>query len=479
MTTARRLLAGASWVYGAQILTVFGQFAYAAVTSRAVGADGFGAYAVALAVSGMVSLLATGGLGQTVSRMQVVDKDRVRPLVSYALLLGGGASFFLFLTAPLWASLWGVDAAASPIRWSAFSGFISPVLGLATGFMARTGMFRHLAIISVASNLAGMAVGVLAVMHWQTATSLIVSTAIAQALTLLGALLATKGTLLGLGRLNHARGEIGYSGRLASTSVLSYLTGNIVKFSMTRGIDAASLGQWNRAEVLTSIPMQQVQSALIRTIYPEFRHDLVDSGRARVVWTDMLILVSWLALFLSAVALVLAPPVIPLLFGEGWEKATALTGLLAVAGGLQILSTLLASAVEAMGRFQWIVVTEIILIFVQVLSGLAVFVFQDVLIAGVALIVTNVVRHTCHVCLLGRLGYLNIPRLLRNYLLAAFFSVLIGTILWWFRGAVMGNGSSPYFALAVAALLVALYLIFVVREKFPPVIIARKYGLLR
>lgn len=478
MTTARRLLAGATWVYGAQLLTILGQFAYAAVTSRAVGPDGFGAYAIALAVTGLVSLLAMGGLGQTVSRMDVVDRARIRPLVTYALVLGAGCGLVLLLSAPFWAWLWGVAASSDPIRWLAISSSLSPLLGLATGMMARSGKFRSLALITLGSNILGMAVGALAVMHWQTASSLVVSAAVAQTLTLVGAVLASEGDLLGLSALRKGQADIGYSGRLTSTNVLSYLTGNIVKFSMVRGIDAASLGHWNRAEVLTSIPMQQIQGALIRAIYPEFRHDIHESTRAKIVWTDMLILVAGVSLSLGAVALVVVPPVVPLLFGTGWETAAALAGPLAIAGGLQIVSTLLASAVEALGRFRWIVSTEIILIGVQVLSGILVMLTHNLWIAVFALILTNTIRHGWHIFLLGRRGYLDVRRLLMNYLFAVGFSFLVGFALWSsLQLAKMSNVSIMYSLSAILATLVPVSAALLMRNKLPVIVIARKYGL--
>lgn len=478
MTTARRLIAGASWVYGAQLVTVAGQFVYAAISSRAVAANGFGAYAIALAVTGLVSLLATGGLGQTVSRMVEIDRDRIRPLVTYAVLLGVCAGFVLVLSAPLWAWLWGVEASSEPIRWLAISSSLSPILGLATGLMARAGKFRSLAIITLCGNLAGMAVGAIAVMSWHSASSLVASAAVAQVLTLIGTLCATEGDMLGFASLRRAKADIGYSGKLTSNSMLAYLTGNIVKFSMVRGIDAASLGHWNRAEVLTSIPMQQIQGALIRAIYPEFRHDIDQSTRAKSVWTDMLILVAWVSLTLSAIALVVIPPVVPVLFGGGWEIAAAIAGPLAIVGGLQILSTLLASAVEALGRFRWMMSTEALLIVVQVVSSVMVLLFHNIWIAVLALIVTNVVRHGWHIFLLGKHGYLDVPRLLKHYSIATGFSGCIALVIW---GALqffhLTSISAMFWLLAALTLLIPIGICFRIRNSLPAMVIARKYGL--
>jgi len=477
MSTGKRLLQGAAWMYGAQLVTVAVQIGYAAVTSRLVLPDGFGAYAVALSVTGLISLLATGGLGQTVSRMVDVEQKRLHSLVTYALILGLAGALTLFVTAPFWAWLWGVESSIEPIRWLAISSFVSPFLGLSTGLMARSGKFRQLATITVVSNVVGMAVGVLAVLEWKSASSLVVSAATAQLLIMIGSVVATDGQLVGVARLSQGRGDIGYSGQLTFASILSYLTGNIVKLSMARGLGSASLGYWNRAEVLTLIPFQQIQSALIRAAYPEFRHDIADSVRARVVWTDMLTLVMWLALTASAGVAVLVPPLVPILFGPGWEVAAKLAGPLAIVGGLQIVSVLLTSAIEALGRFRWIWSTDAILIALQIAAAVLIFITRDLSVAVIALILTNVVRHGWQVRLASREGYLNFQRLWKGYLAAAAFATGLGASAWGALQCIEIATQQPLVWPVVALLSIGpLALIFLLRERLPAVVLARKYG---
>jgi O-antigen/teichoic acid export membrane protein len=479
LTTGRRLLAGASWVYASQLVTVGAQFIYAGITSRAVLPQGFGAYAIALSVAGLVSLLATGGLGQTVSRMVEIDRIRLRALVTYALLLGAGGGGLLFVSAPVWSLLWGVEESAEPIRWLTVSGSLSPLVGLATGLMARSGKFRQLALITLVGNMAGMAVGCAAVLTWRSSSSLVVSSTTAQFLILGAAMCLTDGHLWGLARLKSAKNDIGYSGKLVSNSLLSYLTGNIVKLSMTRGISAASLGYWNRAEVLTSIPLQQMQAAVVRAVYPEFRHDLERSRRAKVVWTDMLILVSWLALPLSATVFVVVPRILPVLFGGGWEVAASIAGPLAVVGGLQMVSTLLASAVEALGRFRWMWSTEVLLILIQLAAAVSIFVFHDIWIAVVALLATNIIRHAWHVWLVGKIGYLDVKRLGANYFVSVCFSGGLGLIVWAEVALIEKAMESPI-CWVIVLVVAASFTIFCYgfRNRLPVVILARRYGLL-
>lgn len=159
MRTGTRLWQGAAWLYGAQVVTVIAQFAYAAVTSRFVSDDGFGIYAVALSVTGFVTLIASGGLGQSVGRMSSVDTDRLRSLITYAAILGTASAVFTIATAKAWAQLWNAPDAIPLIRWYAITAFLAPISGLATGLTRRIGRFRALSISTILSNITGMAIG--------------------------------------------------------------------------------------------------------------------------------------------------------------------------------------------------------------------------------------------------------------------------------------------------------------------------------
>jgi len=319
-----------------------------------------------------------------------------------------------------------------------------------------------------------------AVVIWRSTNSLVVSVALPPVLIMIGSMLATDGRLLGLSRLNNGRGEIRYSGKLTFARGLQYVTVNLTKLSMSRGIGVASLGYWNRAEVLTLIPFHQIQTALIGVAYPEFRHDIADSVRAKTVWTDMLILVAWIALILSAGMAVLLPPLVPIVFGDQWEVSASLTGPLAVIGGLQVISFMLASAIEALGRFRWVWSTDVILIAIQVVASALIFVYQNIFIAVAALLLTNVIRHAWQIWLAGTYGYLDVARLLVQYLGALTFATFLAIALWSVLQLGMAATSYPVCWILVCLLAgMTSTIVFRIRERLPVVLLARKYGFQR
>lgn len=479
MSTARRVASGAAWTYGAQFLSIVVQFVYAAITSRIVGADGFGAYAVALAVSGFAILIATGGLGQSVGRMVVLEAARLKALVTYALLLGLGSSVFLFASTPLWVQIWSAEGATSAIHLAVINAFTAPLFGLATGLVRRLGKFRQLAVATLTTNVVGMCVGAACVFVWPTAAALMVSAIVAQTLLLLVALGLSDRLLLGMRSVGAARSDITYSWQLTATSFASYLTHNLTKISVTRAIGVSALGQWNRAEVFTTVPFQQIQSAMIQAVYPEFRHVRHDRERANRIWTDLVVLVAWLVMPASAAVSVVAPVAIPLVFGPGWEDAAAISVALAFVGGLQVLSSLLGGAIESLGRFKWIWANTLLLLSLQIVAVVAILYLRWIWIAIGVLVLTGIVRHAVQIVFCLRAGYLDNKRLARGYLSAT----LATAVVWALGTAGVWVGENAfqypiYWIPFVALLCLPLAAVWRMKESLPPMRIARLYKLL-
>jgi O-antigen/teichoic acid export membrane protein len=137
MSKIRSIAAGAAWIYGGQLATITIQFAYAAVTSRAVNDVGFGIYSIALAVSALMSLVAGGGLSQAAGRMLDLTPRRVSAIAFYGLLLGMAAAAILPGTADIWAAVWSAPNAAGPTRLMAVTVFFAPFFALSTGLLRR------------------------------------------------------------------------------------------------------------------------------------------------------------------------------------------------------------------------------------------------------------------------------------------------------------------------------------------------------
>lgn len=481
----RRVLGGVIWGYGAQFLTVIFQFGYAAVVSRLAGSSEFGAYGVALSVTGLISLIANGGMSQAVARVVHLEEKVVGAMFSFSLFLGVVVAALTFLTAPLWADLWGVPAAREPIQWMSISALAAPTFSLLTGLARRSGNFSSLAKTTVISNVLGMAVGIFAVSVLPTASSLLVSAVIAQLFLVLW-LAVTYRRYLRPRAFVTALPHVAFSSKLAAAGVLQYAVGNLGKWSVTRMFGAPVLGQWNRAEVLTIIPMQQVQNAMVQAVYPEFRHDIAGSTRAKTTWADMLLLVAWFSGPAGVALAVFAPHIIPWVLGPAWTQAALFAWPLAIGVSIQPISVLLASALESLGSFRRIWATDVVLLVLQIVLVILLIIFRDVLIVIWGLAITNATRFVIHSSIAAKIDYLDLRKLCQGL-----FQVAAGCLVVFILcrvaeeatirvidGADVGDVILSSGALILCTSLLALA-IRSYWKRLPPVQLALKYGIIR
>lgn len=475
-SSVKQILVNIGWTYGAQLLTIIAQVLYAAVTTRLVSADEFGAYAVALAASGFVQLMAMGGLGQAVGRMERLHVPRLASLFSYSWILGILGAVIIFFGAPAWAHLWSSPAAVDAIRLASISALVAPAFGLVSGLVRRLGKYRQFAATTVLSNFLGMLVGLLAVVLLNDSVGLMVSVILGQCLGLISCLVLCERMIGKLGSLGGARADITYSWNLTGTNLVSYLIANATKISVTRFAGAAVLGQWNRAEVLTTVPFQQIQNSIVQVIYPEFRHVKDSPAAARSVWTDLLVLCAFLVLPFASICSAVLPLVLPMLFGGGWTTASRLTMVLAYVGALQLLSSVLGGAIESLGRFRWMWSNGAVIAALQVVAVTVIALGGGLESAMVFLIITSILRHLIQVVQCVRGGYLAAIPIVFGYSIAIFAAAMVWVLFYvLLRPSLML--SAPTWALVSAGLWlfgVALLTIYSWRS-MPVAVILRRY----
>jgi len=476
------LLAGAAWSYGGQLATVVLQVAYASLTSRVVGPSAFGEYAVALSVGALASIFATGGLGQAVGRLHNPDAATMTALLSRAFSFGLAACVLVVLTAPVMAELWGAPQARDAILMMSLVTVLAPAFGLFTGLARRLGHFASLASVLLVSNLLGFVCGAVAVIAAPSSVTLLISplTAMAVPAVVLGIRYRRHFWLRRLFRsVPGTRDATSFTWKVTISRILAYLNWNIGKWAVSRFVGPESFGHWNRADTLTGVPFNQAQSTINQTLYPEFRHDIKTSSRARETWPDLLGLAAWLYWPLAALVAAFGPSVLLALFGNKWELAAEMTVPLAILAAVQGVLTLLGSALEALGKFAPVWGTQLMFLVIQVGGAVVTLHLRSWIPAVLGLLVAAILQHAMHLLVLRRRGYISVRRVLIKYLGAGAFSVSLGwvcSLLLWLPTTNVPSWV-PICAGAVT-LIGSTTLLWTFRDRLPPVRIVKKYRIL-
>jgi O-antigen/teichoic acid export membrane protein len=257
--------------------------------------------------------------------------------------------------------------------------------------------------------------------------------------------------------------------------MLDYLSLNAGKWSVSRWVGTDALGQWNRADVLTAVPMEQGLRALTQAVYPEFRHDIGVQLRTRQAWTDYLLLVAWVCFPVAAILAGAAPIAIAILFGPGWGLAAAIAPLVAIHRGIYAVESALASAVESVGLFRLRAWTALASVAVIAAGAAVTKVTGSWAVALAALIAASLLQHLLQVVFTARFGALDGWSLAKGYSCSLAASAVLGGAAALVSAGMLGR-MCPLAAIAGAVILIAVAVVGIaIRRHLPPVKILARY----
>jgi len=458
-----------AWLYAGQFATVIFQFAYAGFTSRLMQASEFGSYAVALAGSGLVSLLASGGASQAISRATELTAVTIKSLASLCLMTGFVGSIFLVATSRFWALVWGNPESELVEYYLALSVCLAPATSLYISVLRRQLKYRAIATAIFLTNLGGMAVGGICVYLLRTPESLTISLTISQCALLITLLCLVGRASLGLRNPKSASAEVGYSLSIIVVKLVEYVNGNLLKWGVSRYLGSGEIGNWNRSEVLTTVPFSHFQNAILQVVEPEFRHARLNKSKAKEAWTSTFQLVIWIFLPVGALAGAILPTIAPLLIGARWQLGVDVFVPLSFVGAFTVSMALLNSAVQSLGSFGRIWISHTFVVATQFLGILVLTNQMNLAFALRWTLVSLAIQHLIQIWQCVRLGLLDLRRMATAYSAAIAYSSALSISLTYLLSCLKINTQVDSFgtAVSITSSCVLLVIPFVFKSKLP------------
>ena len=346
-----RTTRAAQWRFAGAGVAAVARFAIGIVLARLLSPADFGVVALAFVVLGLAGPLGDLGVGSAVVQRARLTERHVRAGFTLALLLGLAMAALVAGLAPLGAWLLGDPHVSSVLRWLS-AGFAVQGAGVVAGALLRRRLdFRHLFVIetssyvlgygAVAITLAGFGFGVWSLVWGGLSQSVLASCALL-------------GTVRHSVRPSLARQELSellHFGLGASISAgINYVALNADNFVIGRWMGAASLGLYNRAYSLMSLPHTYAGSVLSATLLPAFSKVQAERARLRRGYLLATQLTAMLTASAMATLAIAAPHLVRALYGQRWAGLVAPLQILCVAGYFRALYHLGGSVAQSVGR---------------------------------------------------------------------------------------------------------------------------------
>jgi lipopolysaccharide exporter len=326
----RAAVSGIRWVGAARVVAESLGFCAAVALARLVSPAAFGHAAVVLIMGQVATILTFEGFGSVLVQRATITPAHVSSAVWLSWLSGLLLSLITLLILPgLLAPIFGSETAG-------LFRIISPVFlcgGIACvprAMLQRRLAFRRLAVIEVVSLIVGWAVSVSLAVAGLEAEALVLGTLW---MSVMQAALLFQAAPMKPGRVDReaTREILRFGGPAALASITEVGRQNADYAVLAAQLPAAAVGIYWRARQLGIEYQDKVSGIMLRMVFPLYSRsgdqETMRAMRERITRLHAVVIFPALSLLI-----ILAPVLVPLVFGPKWTAAIVPTQILAVAG---------------------------------------------------------------------------------------------------------------------------------------------------
>lgn len=353
------LVSSIAWSAAAKWSAQVATWASTIVVARLLSASDYGIMGMAAVFMGVVAMLSEMGVGSSVLILRELTDDQIAQLNSFAVFMGIGAFCITLLAADPLGLFFRNPALPDVLRVLGLTFVISAFRSVPLAMLQRELRFKRLAMIEAIANLAAaltaIVLAILGFGYWALALSQL-AMMVASALLLLG----SHRHRFRWPRWNSVRRAMTFSNRVVGGRLGWYVYSNADFFVAGRVLGTAALGVYSFGWNLTSVALDKV-GTLVNAVTPAFfaamQRDVSAMGRMLLGVTEVISLIVFPATIGAALV---APDLVPVVFGEKWSGAVPVVQLLAVYGVLRTLRPVQNNALINVGEERFLMWTSLV-----------------------------------------------------------------------------------------------------------------------
>lgn len=344
MTTAQRSITGDAAIrggaatLGGQAIKLLLHLIGLVVLARILGPSEFGLVAMVTAVIGVGDILRDMGLSSAAVQAKHINHQQKSNLFWINFGLGLFLSLACAAASGLLADFYE-EPKLAPITLALSVTFLAS--GLQTQFqaeLARQFRFITLSATEILAMFSGLLTAVLMGLgqagHWALVAQLVMQSMVLA----ISRIVCARWIPTWPRRQSGMRPLLRYGRNLMLTQFLVYVSSNIDSVLVGSRFGSASLGLYNRAFQMLTLPLNQIFTPLTNVALPVLSRLQDDESRFRQHVEKGQLLLGYGVVFLFAFAFALAEPLIHVVFGDEWTGSVTIFRILAIAGAFQAIS---------------------------------------------------------------------------------------------------------------------------------------------
>lgn len=347
---AQSIRSSSKWLVGSNVTGQILQFAFGIALARLLVPADFGMIVTIQIFTGLVSMFASGGMGQALIRAKEVSEKDFQVVFSMQLGIGVLIYAVFFLISPWFADWFGNPLYRDLLRVSALSFLIRPFANLHNIWLYREMRFKETSVRGLVVNLSSGLLSVAMAAKGFGVWSL-----------LLGGLLGSLMAYFMVFRLTPihprlrldrqiARQHGGFGIKITLNDLVSYLRRQTSNFIITKMAGASLVGLFNKGDSLSKLPFDTISGPIYQPVFRAMSIAQDNPDRIKYLFFQMVSLLTLYTLPIYVGLWWLAKPFIVVVYGAHWVDAAVPLQILAPLGLLYCIGHPCGAVLAATNR---------------------------------------------------------------------------------------------------------------------------------
>jgi O-antigen/teichoic acid export membrane protein len=344
------VVGGALWKTGSYFVQEATRVVVVVILARILDPSEYGVASLTLVIAGFLLIFTDPALGGGLIQRATIDEDDCSTVFWLTLGLGLGLTVLGIAIAPALANAFGEPELRELFTVASVCLVLISVTAVPRALLWRSLAYRSIELRDMCATILGGGVAVIVAVAGFGAWAIIanwlvyclVSAVLVYALTRWRPRFRFSG--------ESARTLGAFGAKISGTMVLNWTTISLDKVLIGRVRGAAALGAYSLAYNVMFLPITRIAFPLASVLFPAYSRLQADAARLEGAWLRSKRLAVAMLMPCFVGMFVVAPDLVPTVFGSQWDEAVVPLQLLALAGVAHAFGTFDIQILEATGR---------------------------------------------------------------------------------------------------------------------------------
>lgn len=315
-----RTLNGMLWMFSGNGSQAAFQFLVMIILARLLTPENFGLIAAAQVIIGFTDIFSQLGIGPAIVQRSDITVNHIRTGFIVSVIFGLTTAVLIILVAPLVANFFHMEELIPILQVMSIIFVLKGISVVSEALLQRGLYFRKIALIQLLSFSLGYGLVAILLALMDFGTWALVGGVIAQNVLKSTLLLLAKPHPIGLGfDLSALRELTFFGGGFTLGRIANYIALQGDNLIIGRWLGSEALGIYGRAYQLMSMPALLFGQVLDKVLFPSMAKVQNEPLRLANAYRRGIALTALIALPLNVIVFILAPEIVEVLFGTGWE----------------------------------------------------------------------------------------------------------------------------------------------------------------